>query len=732
MFGDKLRRSSLYESRVWGTPHSPPKKNLSLDLSMIGQESLMGPIDAGSDYFRNCQSLRDGLDVRSVPQINPGTFNNQMFHQGNFFREESDLRMGHPVQFESHDHGMGFRMGFQMKPQTDHPMDYSNDGKMESYGDNDLRFALNQQETPTAFTYDYREFAMPNSINADCNFSGRSGSDVSYSMYPNQVGNLATVGVSTSGTNPSPGYLPSQRMGAYSPEWSSSAIMAHPGDSQDRNFTHMPQISTGVFNTPVLPPPNNVDQNAQQPLGVSYPNVGEQFPWNRNPWNDPSNENNFQNNIEQEEPNSVFRRYSYGDTYRPSLLAGPIKQFQTQKRFNSVTSTEGNSVSSSEQNKTQNYGDKLISAVDEYFTIDVHQRVKVSMDFFYQRLAEERKYLDELYQLPQFPLDSSARNLQLVLVCFKAGRLDVFYIPDGKTNLKSIAENDLVIVEADRGRDLGKVVKVEISADEARLLKLLQFLEQLVALSEKTTEDISLASLRHGSGNDSRGPGEGTYFAPPTLYCPKPIISIALYAETILIINKGQDEEKACRLSLAKISSTLNLINVGESKGTLTLADLSQMRLIDAEYQFDRRKLIFYYSTSKRIDFRDLVRELFRIYKTRIWMCAVTGIPYHPTFKKTTQKSQGKQQRDKSHESKKSPGSKHGDRRLSTQSSNLQLSPEQSQAMLFNVDPVAQGSFSDVPRKFYGCRAVLENESRSHQGSGESLVLKSLVDTLND
>ncbi|KAK6887246.1 hypothetical protein K6H09_005479, partial [Candida tropicalis] len=52
------------------------------------------------------------------------------------------------------------------------------------------------------------------------------------------------------------------------------------------------------------------------------------------------------------------------------------------------------------------------------------------------------------------------------------------------------------------------------------------------------------------------------------------------------------------------------------------------MKLIDAEYQFDRKKLIFYYSTSRRIDFRDLVRELFRIYKTRIWMCAVIGLPY--------------------------------------------------------------------------------------------------------
>jgi cell fate regulator YaaT (PSP1 superfamily) len=37
----------------------------------------------------------------------------------------------------------------------------------------------------------------------------------------------------------------------------------------------------------------------------------------------------------------------------------------------------------------------------------------------------------------------------------------------------------------------------------------------------------------------------------------------------------------------------------------------------------DRRKLTFFFVAEKRIDFRELVRDLFKIYKTRIWMCAV-------------------------------------------------------------------------------------------------------------
>jgi hypothetical protein len=47
------------------------------------------------------------------------------------------------------------------------------------------------------------------------------------------------------------------------------------------------------------------------------------------------------------------------------------------------------------------------------------------------------------------------------------------------------------------------------------------------------------------------------------------------------------------------------------------------MEVLDGEYQWDRRKLTFFYIASQRIDFRDLVRDLFKIYKTRIWMCAV-------------------------------------------------------------------------------------------------------------
>ncbi len=43
-----------------------------------------------------------------------------------------------------------------------------------------------------------------------------------------------------------------------------------------------------------------------------------------------------------------------------------------------------------------------------------------------------------------------------------------------------------------------------------------------------------------------------------------------------------------------------------------------RMKLIEAEYSFDRSKLIFYFTAEGRIDFRELVKDLARIFKARI------------------------------------------------------------------------------------------------------------------
>ncbi|KAL1953377.1 hypothetical protein VTO42DRAFT_2948 [Malbranchea cinnamomea] len=47
------------------------------------------------------------------------------------------------------------------------------------------------------------------------------------------------------------------------------------------------------------------------------------------------------------------------------------------------------------------------------------------------------------------------------------------------------------------------------------------------------------------------------------------------------------------------------------------------MEILDAEFQMDWKKLTFYYFADTYINFNALVTDLFKIYKTRIWMSAI-------------------------------------------------------------------------------------------------------------
>ena len=43
-----------------------------------------------------------------------------------------------------------------------------------------------------------------------------------------------------------------------------------------------------------------------------------------------------------------------------------------------------------------------------------------------------------------------------------------------------------------------------------------------------------------------------------------------------------------------------------------------EMKLIDVEYTFDNNKVIFYFTSDGRVDFRDLVKDLASVFRTRI------------------------------------------------------------------------------------------------------------------
>ncbi|MFA6635971.1 MAG: stage 0 sporulation family protein [Candidatus Omnitrophota bacterium] len=62
-------------------------------------------------------------------------------------------------------------------------------------------------------------------------------------------------------------------------------------------------------------------------------------------------------------------------------------------------------------------------------------------------------------------------------------------------------------------------------------------------------------------------------------------------------------------------AKTKELIKICEKK--VAERGLS-MKLVDAEYSFDRAKIIFYFTSESRVDFRDLVKDLASIFRVRI------------------------------------------------------------------------------------------------------------------
>lgn len=81
----------------------------------------------------------------------------------------------------------------------------------------------------------------------------------------------------------------------------------------------------------------------------------------------------------------------------------------------------------------------------------------------------------------------------------------------------------------------------------------------------------------------------------------KPVLRIANERDIEQEANNKVKEKEAFRICLEKIR-----------KHEL------EMKLIDAEYTFDNNKVLFYFTADGRIDFRELVKDLASVFKTRI------------------------------------------------------------------------------------------------------------------
>ena len=81
----------------------------------------------------------------------------------------------------------------------------------------------------------------------------------------------------------------------------------------------------------------------------------------------------------------------------------------------------------------------------------------------------------------------------------------------------------------------------------------------------------------------------------------KPVIRMADSEDDMKVEKNHEKEKEAIKICQEKIKKH-NL----------------EMKLIDAEYTFDNNKVLFYFTADGRIDFRELVKDLAAVFKTRI------------------------------------------------------------------------------------------------------------------
>ncbi len=81
----------------------------------------------------------------------------------------------------------------------------------------------------------------------------------------------------------------------------------------------------------------------------------------------------------------------------------------------------------------------------------------------------------------------------------------------------------------------------------------------------------------------------------------KPVMRVATPEDDEKAVKNREKEKEAFKICLEKIR-----------KHEL------EMKLIDAEYTFDNNKVLFYFTADGRIDFRELVKDLAAVFKTRI------------------------------------------------------------------------------------------------------------------
>ncbi|KIW22671.1 hypothetical protein, variant [Cladophialophora immunda] len=302
--------------------------------------------------------------------------------------------------------------------------------------------------------------------------------------------------------------------------------------------------------------------------------------------------------------------------WQTSLGFGPIPEAPQSRRhsFADVPTRHGSFSSNGRDDDATAYesGSQALSQGDDPAYFNTTESTRRAADArVHQHHRDPQLYGQHLGVGPY--LEPAAQPL--FIVNFKCCRSDVFYIQEG-TGLH-VNVGDLVIVEADRGTDLGTVQHTNVTWEDARRYK-----EYYAEEHYKWLMMFSLQSRnggpnvvnpngipgRHGSAVGGMGPQghHGPHDSSGPDLKPKMIKRLAQNHEIQALKDKEGNEAKAKRVCQQKV-----------------LEHRLNMEILDAEFQMDSKKLTFYYFADNYINFNHLVTDLFKIYKTRIWMSAI-------------------------------------------------------------------------------------------------------------
>eukprot|EP00752_Nemacystus_decipiens_P014641 g13038.t1 len=211
----------------------------------------------------------------------------------------------------------------------------------------------------------------------------------------------------------------------------------------------------------------------------------------------------------------------------------------------------------------------------------------------------------------------ATRDMLVYEVNFK--RATRTFLPAKNLNHNCISCGTHMKVEADRGEDLGVL---------QRRLPLCEYLDAVRELKKAKAAKIAENGGAGGAGGGSDGKKKRNK-AKKTEDREK-VISKQQQDKR----QKGTLEDEAC-----PVKSMLRILRPANAQELQRLQEKTReeasilrvcqdkvhrrglpMKIVDAEYQFDMHKLTLFFEAERRIDFRELVRDLFAVYKTRIWM----------------------------------------------------------------------------------------------------------------